>query len=256
MRGILAHPTSQRRHYDASMHQGRLPLQRAGTGPAPGWAPPRGIARSLRGELDEVLPLLPEFDRQPIATAAGASNAFLDVIVRREDPALALPAVPVAAVSTRYALLPHLEAAQAVRAAVAALGVHPREMQAEAHLSAYGARMALFVRLPRAYDFDPGDGHPLALRVLCLNSVDGSSTLRMLLGWYRFVCASGLAVGTTRAEWRLAHQRAGRASRDRPACCTAQPPGCSRPPWASPRPFCPRTSAAEGSRTGPSPPRG
>ena len=41
-----------------------------------------------------------------------------------------------------------------------------------------------------------------ALRVLCLNSVDGSSTLRMLLGWYRFVCANGLAVGTTRAEWR------------------------------------------------------
>ena len=189
------------------MHQERLPLQPARTSPLPGrGAPPIGFAKTYRGELDEVLGLLPDFDRQPFATEAGAANAFLDVIVRRENPALGLPAVPVGVVSTRYALLPHSEAGQAVRAAVASIGVHPREMQAEAHLSGYGARMALFVRLPRKYDFDPGDGHPLALQLLCLNSVDGSSTLRMLLGWYRFVCANGLAVGTTRAEWRLVHR--------------------------------------------------
>src|SRR5688572_10475834 len=132
-----------------------------------------GFAKTFRGELDEVLALLPEFDRQPFATDAGAANAFLDVIVRRENPALGLPAVPVGVVSTRYALLPHVDAGQAVRAAVAAIGVHPREMQAEAHISGYGARKALFVRLPRKYDYDPGDGHPLALQLLCLNSVDG-----------------------------------------------------------------------------------
>src|SRR5688572_8349761 len=165
-----------------------------------------GFAKTFRGELDQVMALLPEFDRQPFATAAGAANAFLDVIVRRENSVLGFPGVPVGVVSTRYALLPHVEAGQAVRAAVTAIGVHPREMQAEVHLSGYGARMALFVRLPRKYDFDPGDGHPLALQLLCLNSVDGSSTLRMLLGWYRFVCANGLAVGTTRAEWRLVHR--------------------------------------------------
>jgi len=31
--------------------------------------------------------------------------------------------------------------------------------------------------------------------------------LRILLGWYRFVCANDLAVGTMRCEWRLVQQR-------------------------------------------------
>ncbi|TAK84814.1 MAG: DUF932 domain-containing protein [Betaproteobacteria bacterium] len=79
-------------------------------------------------------------------------------------------------------------------------------MRPEAQLSTYGARMALQVRLPRGFDYDPGDGHPLALRLVCLNSVDGTTPMRMLLGWYRFVCANGLAVGTTRCEWRLVHR--------------------------------------------------
>ncbi len=201
----MAHRASHRPAYDAMMHQGRLPLQPSKASPPPGRAAPvSGVARSFKGELDEVLPLLPEFDRQPFATEAGAPNAFLDVIVRRE--AALWPAVPVGVVSTRYSLLSHYDIADAVRTAVAAIGVHPREMQAEAHLTGYGARMALFVRLPRSYDFDPGDGHPLALRLLCLNSVDGSSTLRILLGWFRFVCANGLIVGTTRSEWRLVHR--------------------------------------------------
>jgi hypothetical protein len=161
---------------------------------------------TYRGELDEVMPRLPAFDRVPFAAPGGIDNRFLDAIVRREEPGRGLPAVPVAVVSKRYQLLPHPEAADAVRAALCAIGVHPRDMQAEAQLSTYGARMALQVRLPREFDFDPGDGHPLALRLVCLNSVDGSTPLRILLGWYRFVCANGLAVGTTRCEWRLVHR--------------------------------------------------
>lgn len=53
---------------------------------------------------------------------------------------------------------------------------------------------------PRAYDFDPGDGHPLTLRVLRLDAADGAARPRVLLGWYRFVCANVLAVGTTQAD--------------------------------------------------------
>jgi hypothetical protein len=165
-----------------------------------------GHARSHAGELDYVIARLPEFDRAPLAAREGSINEFLDVIVRRENVELADTAVPVGVVSRSYRLMAHAEAAGALRAALAATGLHPREMQAEAQLSVYGARMALFARLPRRFDFDPGDGHPLALRVICLNSVDGSSPLRILLGWYRFVCANGLVVGTTRAEWRLVHR--------------------------------------------------
>ncbi len=189
------------------MYQGMLPA----APPTPILAP---LSRSqafllegnYRGELDEVLPRLPPFDRIPFATPGAAEHGFLDAIVRRAEPARGLPAVPVAVVSKRYQLLPHVEAADAVRAALAAVGVHPRDMQAEVTLTAYGARLWLAVRLPREHDFDPGDGHPMALRLVCLNSVDGSTPLRILLGWYRFVCANGLMVGTTRAEFRLVHR--------------------------------------------------
>jgi hypothetical protein len=165
-----------------------------------------GVARSHSGELDGILPLIPEFDRMPFGSGAAAHNEFLDAIVRRGNTEQGYTSVPVGVVSKRYCLVPHIEVAQSVRAALFSAGVHPREMDAEAFLTVYGARMALFVRLPRKYDFDPGDGHAMALRLLCLNSVDGSSPLRMLLGWYRFVCANGLAVGTTRSEWRLVHR--------------------------------------------------
>ena len=194
------------------MHQNQLPVspRAANTRRLPG-GPLLGLERSFHGELDEILPLIPEFDRVPFGSEAGGAgaggeNAFLDAIVRRADPEQGLPAVPVGVVSKRYCLVPHAEVAQSVREALALSGVHPREMDAEAYLTVYGARMGLFVRLPRAFDFDPGDGHPMALRLLCLNSVDGSSTLRMLLGWYRFVCANGLAVGTTQSELRLVHR--------------------------------------------------
>jgi hypothetical protein len=186
--------------------------------PAPALAPLRSaqstprraqtilLEGTFRGELDEVMPRLPAFDRVPFAAAGGIDNRFLDAIVRREEPGRGLPAVPVAVVSKRYQLRPPDKGAVSRRRAGGSIGVHPRDMQAEAQLSTYGARMALQVRLPREYDFDPGDGHPLALRLVCLNSVDGSTPLRMLLGWYRFVCANGLAVGTTRCEWRLVHR--------------------------------------------------
>lgn len=194
------------------MHQNRLPLQRTPPAPTPRTAriAAAAIDRSYKGELDEVVERLPEFERVPFGTQAGASNAYLDAIVRCPDPVLRLPEIPVGVVSKRYQLVTHGEAALAVRHALCAAGVHPREMDAEAHLSVYGARMALFVRMPRSHDFDPGDGQPMALRVILLNSVDGSSPLRVLLGWYRFVCANGLVVGTTRSELRLAHREGAR----------------------------------------------
>ena len=196
------------------MHQGRLPIVRSPSAPQgrPGAAFVAGIDRDYEGELDDVIAHLPEFDRVPFGTQFGVSNEFLDTIVRRADPAARIPEVPVGVVSKRYQLVTHVEAAGAVRRALAAAGVHPREMDAEAHVCVYGTRLALFARLPRAYDFDPGDDHPLALRVILLNSVDGSSPLRVLLGWYRFVCANGLVVGTTRSELRLAHREGASAN--------------------------------------------
>ncbi len=85
----------------------------------------------------------------------------------------------------------------ALRTSLAGIDVPPREVQLEAQLSNQGASIALHARLPRRFDVDPGDGHPMALRLVVLDSVDGSVPLRSLLTWYRHASATSLPVGVT-----------------------------------------------------------
>jgi hypothetical protein len=160
----------------------------------------------LVGEMDAVFSRLPAFNRQGLAVVGGTENPFLDVITRESPAEDCVPSMPVGVVSKKYRLLPHAEIAAELRSALIDNKIDPEEVRAEAQLSAFGARMALFLQLPRRFDFDPGDGFPMALRILCFNSVDGSSKLRVLLGWYRFVCANGMAVGTTQYECRALHR--------------------------------------------------
>ncbi len=160
----------------------------------------------LVGEMDAVVSRLPSFNRQGLAVSGGTENPFLDVITRLAPAEDSVPDMAVGVVSKRYRLLPHAEIASELRSALIDNKIDPEEVRAEAQLSAFGARMALFLQLPRRFDFDPGDGFPMALRILCFNSVDGTSKLRVLLGWYRFVCANGMAVGTTRYECRALHR--------------------------------------------------
>ena len=65
--------------------------------------------------------------------------------------------------------------------------------------------MELILRFPETYSFDPGDGNPMALQLVCLNSVEGSTRFRALMGWFRFVCSNGLVVGVTRLDIRRRH---------------------------------------------------
>ena len=69
----------------------------------------------------------------------------------------------------------------------------------------YGERMRLCIYLPDEYSFDPGDGHDLAMRLECLNSVDTSVRFRAFLGWFRFVCSNGLVIGTTQSDFLRRH---------------------------------------------------
>jgi Domain of unknown function (DUF932) len=47
----------------------------------------------------------------------------------------------------------------------------------------------------------------LDLRLECFNSVDGSSRLLILFGWYRLVCSNGLVIGETKIEINERHLR-------------------------------------------------
>jgi hypothetical protein len=175
-----------------------------------------GAERHYRGALDQIESLVPQFERVPFGSGPGLdhdgrvagsiANRFMDMIVRREDRVQGLPSVPVGTVSKTYRLMQHRELFRETRSALRAIGLGSDQVQAEAHLTSYGARMQFSVRLPHEFDFDPGDGNPMALELLCLNSVDGSLPLYVRLGWYRFVCANGLLVGTTRMDWRVVHR--------------------------------------------------
>jgi hypothetical protein len=79
------------------------------------------------------------------------------------------------------------------------------KVRAELKITEYGERMALSLYLPDKFAFDPGDGHPLALRLECFNSVEGSTRFRALMGWFRFVCSNGLVIGVTRSDLRRRH---------------------------------------------------
>jgi len=65
--------------------------------------------------------------------------------------------------------------------------------------------MALGIRLPDKYGLDLDDGNPMSLQLLCFNSVDGSTRFMVVLGWFRFVCANGLIVGTAASSLRGRH---------------------------------------------------
>ena len=181
----------------------RIPARQV---PAPRWGGASVVVR--KGTLDELARGVPGFIRRPFALGEGAERAHprYDVIVREERPD-GSGRVPVGVVSKRYRLVQHGELIGALRRALAANGIGPAEAEGELRLSEFGARMALALVLPDRYGFDPGDGHRLGLRLLVVNSVDGSCGLRFLLGWYRFVCSNGLVVGTTRLKCHYAHRQ-------------------------------------------------
>jgi hypothetical protein len=154
-----------------------------------------------RGPVDEARDVVPEFERHAFAVAAtgvsaAGTNPRLDAIVR-------LPhgddrrAVPLGAVSKDYTLVQHRAVFDVAIDALSKAGVHPGDALADLRLTEYGERMALSVYLPERYQFDPGDGEPMALRMECFNSVEGSLRFRALMGWFRFVCSNGLVIGVT-----------------------------------------------------------
>ena len=154
---------------------------------------------------------VPLFARRPFAVSPGeghrsTTNERFDVIVRLPDtPDQA--EVAVGLVSKQYALVQHQEVIDLAAAPLNDIGVQPEQVWAELELTENGERMALHLYLPKRFDFDPGDGHPIGLRLTCFNSVEGSSKFVAVFGWLRFVCANGMIVGVARANVRETHDR-------------------------------------------------
>jgi hypothetical protein len=71
-------------------------------------------------------------------------------------------------------------------------------------LSEYAERMHWSCAIPNM-DFDPGDGHPLVLRINALNSVDTSTVLEITFSWYRLICSNGMMFGLKDSRLRRRH---------------------------------------------------
>lgn len=159
--------------------------------------------------IDELRKRIPSFERRTFAVTQADGgvtrlNEHQDVIVRapiESDSHF----VPVGVVSKEYALIQHHAVVDVVLRALEATDISAGDVNAHLQITEYGERMALSVFLPKRYSFDPGDGHPMALRLECLNSVDGSTGFRALMGWFRFVCSNGLIIGVTRSDVRRRH---------------------------------------------------
>ncbi|MFZ4398020.1 MAG: DUF932 domain-containing protein [Kiritimatiellia bacterium] len=161
------------------------------------------------GTLSDIGKHIPTFERRPFtlnlpsAESIGV-NSQLDTIVRQpfgEDKSF----MPVGIVSKEYAFLQHTAVLDVAVKALATAKIDPGAVKVDLKITAYGERMAISLYLPDKYSFDPGDGNPMAMRLECLNSVDGSTRFRALMGWFRFVCSNGLVIGVTRSDVRRRH---------------------------------------------------
>jgi hypothetical protein len=191
------------------------------TTPSAGEGAPKWFGEPVcvaEGPPEVLMKLVPHFDRRPFAMSSVGSrslenvptpsgigeNGLYDLIVRlplneQEEE------IPVGIVSKHYTLVQHLEVIERAAEAINLAGVKLDHVSAELTLSTSGSKMAFTFTLPDNFDFDPGDGLILKLRFHCVNSVDGQCRLKIMLGWFRFVCGNGLVVGTSRLNQRLVH---------------------------------------------------
>ena len=165
--------------------------------------------KKYNGSLSEIRARLPSIDRRPFVVTLARQqipsvNPRLDLIVRlpfEDDKKL----VPLGVVSKDYAFIEHTTVLDHTIDALYENDINPMDIEAELKLTEYGERMALSLFLPPKYDYTVGDKDSMSLRLELLNSVDGSTRFRVLMGWFRLVCTNGLVIGVTRAEFRRRH---------------------------------------------------
>jgi hypothetical protein len=175
----------------------------------------RWRSRSVRyyaGDWNSILSVLPEFDLVPFAAGPDEpANPFLRTVMRRPLSATERP-IPVGVVSHTYSLASHRDVAALCRKGLVSRGVDLFDpgidagaLRYEVGLSELGEWMNLRIYLPDQYSLTDTLGQKLDLRLECYNSVDGSSRLVILFGWFRFICTNGLVIGETKIEIKERH---------------------------------------------------
>ena len=158
--------------------------------------------QQVRTTHDRLLTLrnrLPSFHREPFVIN-GITNPSFDVIVEDGTD------YPITTVSKSYGLMQHDTIFDKALESLDQLGFDIQSLHAEMALTTHGERMKISLTLP-GYDFDPGDGCPLVLKMNLLNSVDKTTAVAVELEWLRLVCGNGMMYGIGSSGFRKAHFR-------------------------------------------------
>ena len=161
------------------------------------------------GNVDDIAARIPRFIRLPFAVKndghPAKENPYLDMIIRESFNGDGRQ-VPVGVVSKSYTLLQHQTVFDRAVTAIEAAGIKPEEVRrVDLELTEHGERMALQFLFPHKFSITPSDGEPMSLRLLCINSVEGSHVFDAFLGWFRFICSNGLVIGTVKDRFKKAH---------------------------------------------------
>lgn len=162
------------------------------------------------GKLTDIRSKVPTFERQGFSLPGPeigkkSLNTRFHTIVREpfgKDNSF----VPIGVVSKNYSLVQHTEVIDIIIQALFSMGIpDPENLSTELRLTQFGERMSINIYFPEDYNFIPPDNHPMALRLECFNSVDGTTGFRALLGWYRYICSNGFFIGVNRLDLRRRH---------------------------------------------------
>lgn len=159
------------------------------------------------GKWGGLAKLIPKFSLEPFrANPESPANPYMNVVVRTPLNVTENP-IPVATVSQTYRLAQHHEVVDYCLSGLRSVGLETDTLKCEVGLTQLGEWMNFRAYFPSSFDYVPGDGHAIGLRLECFNSVDGSSRLQILFGWYRFICSNGLVIGETKAELKDVHDQ-------------------------------------------------
>lgn len=157
------------------------------------------------GPWDNLKTLIPEFAVQDFITSGESSpNPYLKTVVRLPLEKYEKP-IPVGIVSNTYTLAQHRDVASKCIEGIKQVGIDPSDLRYELGLSKLGEWMNFRIYFPDTYNHTPQKGDILKLRLECYNSVDGTSRLIILLGWFRLICSNGMIIGETKTELRDIH---------------------------------------------------
>jgi Domain of unknown function (DUF932) len=162
-------------------------------------------ASFMAGRWDTLSKHIPRFAIEDFkASEDGPANPHYRSVVRMPVN-VTEQRIPVGVVSTTYQLAQHSDVVEMCLNGIRAHQIDPRILHCEVGLTPLGEWMNFRAYFPDSFSHRPKDGNKLALRLECFNSVDGSSRLVILFGWYRFICTNGLIIGETKAALRDTH---------------------------------------------------